>query len=376
MKRILLATVALVTLLCILCSCGIVGGSKLTFTENGDEYTVTGRGDCEDVEIEVPAKYKGKAVTKVGNNAFAYNIMSSFYSGKDFEPITSITLPDTITSIGANAFANNTKLESVNIPDAVTTIGSAAFTGCASLKSITIPDGVTEIGDYTFNGCSSLTEITIPDSVTKIGLNAFAGCYSLKTIKLPDTITEISAHCFDGCSSLESFPVNEKTVTIGDYAFAKCSSLGEVTIPSTVITLGEYVFSEVGENVTVNVSYDSTAPVNWNEKWHGNMGGGKAMNTSEAYYANVVVPNLAKKTELEGKIQSCLDQYKSYADSIASIGKQIQTLQSSGYMSNETYRELNNQRRSYQEAQSRIMDQRSQYQEELAALPIDAQLNR
>ena len=121
-------------------------------------------------EVEIPATYKGKPVTQI--------------------------LPD--------AFKNATNLASISIPDSVTTIGGYAFYNCSSLTSVTIPDGVTTISDYAFFNCSSLTGVTIPDGVTTIGECAFSGCRSLASISIPDSVTIIDGYVFYGCSSLRA----------------------------------------------------------------------------------------------------------------------------------------------------------------------------
>lgn len=110
---------------------------------------------------------EGKPVTKIGTDAFAYC------------SLTSITIPDSVTSIGEYAFDGCKSLASITIPDSVTYIGYSAFDGCRSLASITIPDSVTHISQYAFNGCSSLKSITIPDSVISIAYNAFDNCSNL-----------------------------------------------------------------------------------------------------------------------------------------------------------------------------------------------------
>ena len=88
------------------------------------------------------------------------------------------------------AFDNCSKLSSITIPDSVKSIGDYTFYNCSSLTSITIPDNVTSIGEYAFSNCSSLTSITIPDSVTSIGSSAFRGCSSLTSITLPHNYTK------------------------------------------------------------------------------------------------------------------------------------------------------------------------------------------
>ena len=87
--------------------------------------------------------------------------------------LTSITIPEGVTSIGTSAFIGCTSLTSIAIPSSVTSIGVQAFRECTSLTSIAIPEGVTSIGEQAFFNCSSLTSITIPSSVTYIGLYAF-----------------------------------------------------------------------------------------------------------------------------------------------------------------------------------------------------------
>lgn len=115
---------------------------------------------------------------------------------------SSITLPDTVTSIGNGAFMWCGQLKEVNIPQGVTKIEGYAFFGCESLPSITIPDSVTSIGYYAFAHCNALTEVVIPDSVTTISYNVFSGCESLTSIVVPASVTEIREEAFYECPKL------------------------------------------------------------------------------------------------------------------------------------------------------------------------------
>ena len=90
----------------------------------------------------------------------------------------------------------------------MTCIGNGTFSGCSSLTSIAIPDGVTSIGESAFSGCHSLTDIVIPDSVTSIGKSAFSGCSSLTSITIPDSVTRIGTGVFRGCSNLKKIVAN------------------------------------------------------------------------------------------------------------------------------------------------------------------------
>ena len=112
-------------------------------------------------------------------------------------------IPNTVTSIGGNAFANCWGLFSVSIPSSVTTIGSGAFNGCYNMTSVTIPNSVTDIGEYAFKGCTKLSSINIPSSVTSIGRYAFYDCNNLRSIyskiQNPENLT-YGRYIFDGVS--------------------------------------------------------------------------------------------------------------------------------------------------------------------------------
>ena len=141
--------------------------------------------------------------------------------------LTDITIPADITEI-KYTFNGCTSLTSVTIPDSVTSIGGSAFYGCTSLTSVTIPDSVTSIGSYAFFNCSSLTSITIPNSVTSIGGFAFKNCHSLTSVTIPDSVTSIGRAAFSWCTSLTSITIGDGVTSIGDGAFYKSTSLSEV----------------------------------------------------------------------------------------------------------------------------------------------------
>ncbi len=158
--------------------------------------------------------------------------------------LASITIPNSVKTIGSSAFSGCTGLTSITIPSSVTTIGSAAFSGCTGLTSITIPSSVTTISGSLFYGCTGLTSISIPNSVTEIGYSAFGGCTSLTSITIPNSVTNIGDATFYGCTSLTSIPIPNSVITIGKNMFCGCSSLSVITIPNNVITINERAFCD------------------------------------------------------------------------------------------------------------------------------------
>ena len=116
-------------------------------------------------ELEVPGEIEGHPVAYIADGAFY-----------QCDSLTSITLPDGVTSIGESAFSWCGSLASVTLPDGVTSIGNSAFRSCFSLTDITLPDSVTSIGNFAFDSCGSLTSAVIPDGVTSIGKDAFDDC--------------------------------------------------------------------------------------------------------------------------------------------------------------------------------------------------------
>ena len=102
-------------------------------------------------------------------------------------------------NIGRYAFYGCSRLTSLNLPDGITSIGGGAFDGCSGLTSLNLPASITEIGEGAFASCSGLTSLTLPSNLTKIGENAFKNCSGLTSINLPAGITEIDRNTFKGC---------------------------------------------------------------------------------------------------------------------------------------------------------------------------------
>ncbi len=224
----------------------LVDGIYYNFLGKNATVTSANNGGRYDGNVVIPETviYSGIAysVTSIGDNAFSY-------SG-----LTSITIPNSVTSIGNDAFYNCTGLKSITIPNGVKSIGNYAFNS-SGLTSIMIPNGVVSIGNYAFSHCFRLTSITIPSSVTSIGDLVFDNCSVLKEFIVSEQNQNYST--IDGVlfskdknvlinypnakSSKYSIPNNVDS--IGFCAFFHCSGLTSITIPSSVNSIGDYAFS-------------------------------------------------------------------------------------------------------------------------------------
>ena len=207
------------------------------------DYSIVGDGANTKSLISHPSIVKnvilGNSVVSIGEVAFG-----GFENG--CTSLTSVYIPDGVTSIGNYAFYYCTSLTSVYIPDGVTSIESSAFYGCTSLTSVYIPEGVTSIGGGILGECTSLTSVYIPDGVTSIESSAFYGCTSLTSVYIPEGVTSIGEGAFLECTSLTSVHIPEGVTSIGDSlgdgVFGECSSLTSVYIPRSVTSIGRNAF--------------------------------------------------------------------------------------------------------------------------------------
>jgi uncharacterized repeat protein (TIGR02543 family) len=196
--------------------------------------------------------------------------------------LVKIKFPEKVTSIGSEAFRNCTKLttvegfdnlklstvsnhifggcealSSIKIPDTVTTIEIGAFSGCKSLTTIAIPEKVTSIGDSAFNDCENLTSVEGFDKlkISSIEQYTFCGCKKLSAITLPDTVKKIDTYAFWQCYALSTITIPENVTSIGFRAFNTCGSLATVVLPKNVPSIGEGAFYGNNENLKIQYPY-------------------------------------------------------------------------------------------------------------------------
>ena len=238
-----------------------------TVTYNGIVYSVTGIGDNAFDDSDVTSVTIPNTVKSIGNSAFAYCIL-----------LTNIQIPSSVTSLGGSVFASS-GLSNISIPQSITAIPGGAFAFCTRLQTVSIPNSVSIIGDGAFRGCTLLTEIQIPSSVTSFGSSVFtdsgltnpvtcgnrllycppnyegeyhipmgitelggggfSGCTKLTKVIIPHGVTSIPAYTFQNCTSLESVSVPVNVNAVGGRAFSGCISLKECILPNTVTDISD-----------------------------------------------------------------------------------------------------------------------------------------
>ena len=280
-------------------TCG-AQGDNLTWTLSCDSVlTISGTGDMgdnaswlSDYKEQVNAVIIADGVTSIGRYAF-----------QNCSSLTSVTIPNSVTSIGIGAFSVCSGLTSINvasdnsnycsvdgvlfnkdkttliqyprgkqgaytIPNSVTSIGDDAFSGCSGLTSVTIPNSVTSIGEEAFVSCTGLTSVTIGNSVTSIGESAFYGCTGLTSVTIPNSVTSIGGSAFSGCSGLTSVTIGNSITSIGMSAFYRCTGLTSITCEAiTPPTLGSDVFYTVDKSIPLYVPAESVEAYQTADQW-------------------------------------------------------------------------------------------------------------
>ena len=263
-----------------------------TYSVSGGKATITAFNKEATGEVVIPDTIGGYPVTVISGRAFenctgltsvtipegVTSIGDNAFSG--CSNLTSVTIPKHVTSIEKSAFYNCRSLTKVNaasievwcgirfanfyanplyyaqklfidgeevtdvtIPEGVASIGDHAFFKCGGLKSVTIPASIKSIGKYAFSGCEGLTDVTIPGSVTNICDGVFSKCSGLTGVTIPEGVTDIGSYTFDECRNITSLTIPEGVKSIGDGAFYDCIALSSIELPSSLEKIGDRAFS-------------------------------------------------------------------------------------------------------------------------------------
>ncbi|MEK7951830.1 leucine-rich repeat domain-containing protein [Luteolibacter soli] len=242
---------------------------NFSYGTDGTSITIIGHTNVAVNPLVIPAEINGLPVRSILRLGASPNSNLALR-----QSVTSVVIPEGVTSMGASVFANFTSLTSVTLPNSLTSLGDSAFSGCTSLTSATFGNGVTSLTKTfegctslvtvdlpdplvtltsTFSDCSSLTSIQIPASVTTI-YRAFKDCTHLGSVQLPASMTALGQAAFMGCASLQSVGFPAGLVSIGEQAFQGCTGLASVALPPSLITVGPNAFEGCTGLASVNFS--------------------------------------------------------------------------------------------------------------------------
>ena len=267
MKRLLSLSLFLMTAMLSFAHHFEVDGIYYNITSSTAPYTVavTYQGTSSS---EYNYEYTGSVTIpeSVTNGGKTYSVTSIYYAFSNCSSLTSVTIPNSVTTIGEDAFngtawydnqpnglvyagkvaheykgtmPSNTKIA---LKEGTLGIADDAFYWCRGLTSVSIPNSVTSIGNDAFYNCSNLTSVNIPNSVTNNGSSAFCDCSGLTSIKIPNSVTDIWPYTFYGCSGLTSITIPNSVTSIGDSAFSGCTGLTSIIIPNSVTNIGGHAF--------------------------------------------------------------------------------------------------------------------------------------
>lgn len=285
-----------------------VPGLRYSLMDDGSGYQVLNIGTHTNKSLIIPNTYKGLPVLQIGVAAFANSAIESviipnnivtiggaafsecqsltevYYDGdiaswcniafgnqfanpvncakklyikksgtNEYELLTNLVIPDSVTEIKDFAFYNCDSLTNVTVDNSVKNIGNYVFAYCDGLASVTIGNSVTNIGNHAFDNCSSLTSVTIGNSVTSIGYSAFEYCTSLTSVTIGNSVTNIDDRAFYDCDSLTSVIIPNSVMRIGYHAFKDCDNLKSVMIGNGITTIVSGAFGQASALVDIYI---------------------------------------------------------------------------------------------------------------------------
>lgn len=213
-----------------------------TFVDNGVKYVVTKR-------------------TKTNNSKGTVAVAGLATKKADFTPAaTAKTTEGTtvlnydVTGIADNAFAKDTTIKTVTLGDTIKTVGEAAFKGCTKLTKVTYNKNITKIADDTFNGCKSIKSFKLSSGIKSIGEAAFKNCTALKSFKLTKNVKTVGASAFSGCKKLSKFTYNSTVKSVAGSTFKNCTSLKSIKLGKKVKKIGGSAFAGCKKLSKITVS--------------------------------------------------------------------------------------------------------------------------
>jgi len=294
---VVVLSVALIIIFIPRTSADSVEKDGMLFKEHSKGYAFVGVIEGFDAQtLEIPEKVNGKSVTRIDERAL-----------KGQDSLVSVTIPNGVVSIHAEAFADCKNLEKVTIPASVITVAASAFNGTFDsdkeskqgwqdddvkhrgitwtynptlagqkatdvfknkLRHAIIPVGTTEIIKNTFWDCRGLLTVDIAEGVTMIQGGVFYNAQELTTVNLPSSLKTIGDSAFRICINLENIVLPDRLEYIGEYAFAYNYKMSSITIPESVTHIGQFAFEHCNALSAINVVALTSAPSTWSPFWH------------------------------------------------------------------------------------------------------------
>lgn len=231
------ATMALIIIACVLLF-GLLGKSDFEYLVTDNGLSVVGYTGTKTV-VEIPDKIKGDPVKAIGKNAFMNN-----------QKIKTVIIPNSVTVIDENAFANSS-VEKVVLPQGLVSVEDGAFYNCVNLKNIIIPDNTVYIGAWAF-AYSGIKDIKIPSYISEIYDATFLGCTELTKIELPSGLLYIGPYAFSE-TGLREITIPEQTILIDYSAFNNCQELTTVVLPDNLQYIPEKAFYQCAKLTDVDL---------------------------------------------------------------------------------------------------------------------------
>lgn len=213
------------------------GLMEITGTGAMTDYSYGAAVPWYDYKADITSVTISSGITHIGANSFNY-----YYTN-----IETVSIPDSVTSIGQYAFYYCINLTTADLSDNIIEIDDYAFYYCQKLKIPNFPHNIEKIGEAAFQCCLEITELTIPDSVTSIGPRAFCTCQNMETLNFPAAenlkFDTIPSGCFNDCKSLTTVTIPSGIEHLDSYAFKSCELLSSVNIPTSVYEIGSGAFA-------------------------------------------------------------------------------------------------------------------------------------